>query len=183
MANRYGALGLDRPHNLKLDGFYNFDLKKAGAIVVGASLRAQTGLPHQVLGAHPVYGEGESYLLPRGAGARSEMLTQADIRLSYAHQLSKTTRLEAFVNIFNLFNSQAQLNQDENYTFDSVNPIVGGDANDLKHVKTVDALSGTETNVTPLVNKNFAHTGANTGYITTVQQAPRALQLGFRLTF
>ena len=183
MANRYGALGLDRPHNLKLDGFYLFDLKKAGALTVGASLRAQTGLPHQVLGAHPVYGEGESYLLPRGAGPRSEMIKQADIRLSYAHQLSKTTRLEAFVNIFNLFNSQAQLNQDENYTFDSANPIVGGDANDLKHIKTVDALTGTETNVTPLVNKNFAHTGANTGYITTVQQAPRALQLGFRLTF
>ncbi len=26
MANRYGALGLDRTHNLKVDGFYQFDL-------------------------------------------------------------------------------------------------------------------------------------------------------------
>ncbi|HVK89289.1 MAG TPA: TonB-dependent receptor [Kofleriaceae bacterium] len=183
MANRYGALGLDRPHLFKIDGFYMFDLKKAGAVTVGASLRAQTGIPHQVLGAHPVYGEGESYILPRGAGTRSEMLKQADVRLTYGYRVNKTTNIEAFVNIFNMFNSQVQLNQDENYTFDSVNPIVGGDSRDLQHVKTVDGLSGTEVNVTPAKNQNFGNTGANTGYITTVQQAPRALQLGFRVTF
>ncbi|MDX2089030.1 MAG: TonB-dependent receptor [Kofleriaceae bacterium] len=183
MANRYGALGLDRPHLVKVDGFYQFDLKKLGAVVVGASLRAQSGIPHQVLAAHPVYGDGESYLLPRGAGPRSETLKQADLRLTYQRRLNKTTQVEAFVNIFNVFNSQVQLNQDENYTFDSANPIVGGDARDLEHVKTVDAGTGTELNQTPTQNRNFGKTGSNSGYITTVQQAPRALQLGFRVTF
>ena len=29
LANRYGALNLDRPHNVKIDDFYRFDLKQA----------------------------------------------------------------------------------------------------------------------------------------------------------
>ncbi len=31
MANRYGNSPFDRPHNFKLDGFYQFDLKKAAS--------------------------------------------------------------------------------------------------------------------------------------------------------
>lgn len=183
MANRYGALGLDRPHNLKVDGFYAFDLKKAGQVVVGASLRAQSGVPHNVLGAHPIYGSGESYLLPRGVAERSPFWTQADVRIAYGYKLSKTRMIEGFVNVFNLFNQQEELNRDENYTFDFVNPIIGGDPNDLKHLKTVDGVTGQEVNATPVKNKNFNNTGGNNANITGVVQAPRAIQLGFRLTF
>ena len=43
MANRYGPLGLDRPHNLKVDGFYLFDLKKAGQLITGAQLPRAVG--------------------------------------------------------------------------------------------------------------------------------------------
>jgi hypothetical protein len=183
MANRYGPLGLDRPHNIKVDGFYQFDLKKAGMIVAGASFRGQSGIAHNVLGAHPTYGSGEAYLLPRGAAARSPFTTELDARISYGHKLSKTTQLEAFVNVFNLFDQQDQLNVDENYTFDSANPIIGGNTDDLRHLKTIDAATGLETNVTPVKNRNFGHTGGNTSQITSVQQAPRTVQLGFRLTF
>src|SRR5690606_3206378 len=52
MANRYGALGLDRPHNLKIDGFYQFDLKQAGVLTTGASFRALSGIAHNALRAH-----------------------------------------------------------------------------------------------------------------------------------
>ena len=183
MANRYGPLGLDRTHNIKVDGFYQFDLKKAGQIVAGASLRGQSGIAHNVLGAHPTYGSGEAYLLPRGAAARSPFTSELDARISYGHRLTKTTQLEAFVNVFNLFNQQEQLNVDENYTFDSANPIIGGDTDDLRHLKTIDAATGLEANVTPVKNRNFGHTGGNTSQINSVQQAPRTVQLGFRLTF
>jgi hypothetical protein len=183
MANRYGPLGLDRPHNIKLDGFYLFDLKKAGQIVAGASFRGQSGIAHNVLGGHPIYGSGEAYLLPRGSAMRSPFTTQFDARLAYGYPLTKTTKLEGFVTVFNVFNEQEQLNVDENYTFDAVNPILGGDLEDLRHVKTQDPATGMQTNVTPVKNKNFGHTGSNTGLITTLQQAPRTVQLGFRLTF
>ncbi|MFN0249161.1 MAG: TonB-dependent receptor domain-containing protein [Kofleriaceae bacterium] len=183
MANRYGPLGLDRPHNVKLDAFRAFDFGRGGAFVVGASFRALSGIPHNVLGAHPIYGTGESYLLGRGTSPRSPFTTQLDTRLAYAYPLRKGIRLEAFVNVFNLLDSQQQLNTDENYTFDSANPVIGGNADDLAHVKTINTATGRETNATPRLNKNYGNTGGNTVLIAPLQQAPRAVELGMRLTF
>ena len=67
MANRYGPLGLDRPHNLKVDGFYLFDLKKAGELTTGASFRAQSGIPHNALGASPHAGLRPGRVVPAAA--------------------------------------------------------------------------------------------------------------------
>jgi hypothetical protein len=178
MANRYGPLGLDRPHNLKLDGFYLFDLAKLGRLTVGASLRAQSGIAHNVLAAHPLYGIGESYLLPRGSVDRSPMTSNVDVHLGYGRRLSETVVLEAFVNVFNLFDQQDELNVDENYTFDDALPIVGGDANDLKHAKAIEftpdgAWRSVNRTLTP--NLNFGHTSLVTN--------PRSFQFGVRLSF
>jgi len=185
MANRYGKLGLDRPHNLKIDGFYQFDLKDLGLLTAGGSVRAQSGIAHNVLGAspHPGYGTGESYLLPRGVQDRSPLTSQFDVHLSYGRRLNKTVTIEAFANIFNLFDQQEQLNTDESYTFDGVNPVVGGDLNDLKHAKTLDisTQTGRESNLTPVPNKNYGHTGSSNG--GPALQTPRNIQFGMRLTF
>jgi len=175
MANRYGNLGLDRPHNVKIDGFYQFDLKKGGLVTTGASLRAISGIAHNALAAHPVYGPEESYLLPRGAIARSPVTFQSDIHVSYGYALNKHTTLEGFVRVFNLFNTQDELDVDEEYTINSAIPIVGGDQEDLKHVKTIDDSSAAEVNRTVLPNKNFDKLNA--------RQSPRSVQLGFRITF
>lgn len=182
MANRYGFMGLDRPHNFKVDGFYAFDLKKAGQLTAGASFRAQSGIAHNALGAHPTYGSGESYLLPRGAEPRSPVTSELDVKVQYGYQLSKTTQLTAFVDIFNLFNQQDQLNVDENYTYDYAVPVVGGTPDDLKHIKAHDG-NGYETNQSLTPNPNFLHTGGSNGLITSVQQAPRTIRFGVRLTF
>ncbi|MDB4953858.1 MAG: TonB-dependent receptor plug [Myxococcales bacterium] len=186
MANRYGPLGLDRPHNLKVDGFYQFDLKQAGIITTGVSYRAQSGIAHNVLGAspHPGYGTGESYLLPRGALQRSPVTTQTDIHVSYGRRLDKRgTTLDAFVDVFNLFNQQDQLNVDENYTLEGANPIVGGQMSDLNHLKTLDLSTGQELNASPVPNKNFGHTGQNNVTVGAALQVPRSVRLGLRLTF
>ena len=175
MGNRYGKMGLDRPHNLKVDGFYLFDLKKAGQIVAGASWRTQSGLPHNALAQHIIYGDAESYLLPRGQIPRSPVTTQVDVRLSYGYRLNKNTTLEGFVNVFNLFNQQDELDIDEEYTQDAAQPVVGGDMSDLAHVKAIDVATGSELNQTITPKKNFGN--------TTVRTAPRNVQIGFRLTF
>jgi len=176
LANRYGALGLDRPHNLKVDGFYRFDLKEAGLVTLGASVRAQSGIPHNVLAADVAYGPGETYLLPRGVGDRSPTTGQADVHLAYGRRISKGTTLEVFGDVFNLTDSQQEATQDEIYTDDAAKPIVGGDMNDLKHVKMFDATSSLETAHTPTLNPNFGHT---TAYL----QSPRSFRFGVRLTF
>jgi hypothetical protein len=173
MANRYGPLGLDRPHNVKVDGFYQFDVKELGLFTVGSSLRAQSGIAHNALAAHPVYGDGESYLLPRGSIDRSPVTSNVDVHLSYGRRLDKNMTLEGFFNVFNLFNQQDELNVDENYTFDAALPIVGGDANDLKHAKSLSG--GVMANTTLNKNLNFDHVNLLT--------VPRSFQFGMRLTF
>jgi hypothetical protein len=173
MANRFGPLGLDRPHNLKVDGFYQFDVKEVGLFTVGSSLRAQSGIAHNALAAHPVYGDGESYLLPRGSIDRSPVTSNVDIHVSYGRRLDKNMTLEGFFNVFNLFNQQDELNVDENYTFDAALPIVGGDANDLKHAKSLSG--GVMANTTLNKNLNFDHVNLLT--------VPRSFQFGMRLTF
>ncbi|HEV7558430.1 MAG TPA: hypothetical protein VGO00_23335, partial [Kofleriaceae bacterium] len=178
MANRYGPLGLDRPHNVKLDGFYRFDLKEAGLVTAGASVRGQSGIAHNALGAHPTYGDGEAYLLPRGSIGRSPFSSEFDVHISYGRRLNKSTIVEAFADIFNLFNQQDELNVDENYTFDTTVPVVGGDKNDLAHVKSHNGGglgAGIQLPTTVSPNKNFDNTNALT--------APRAFRFGVRLTF
>ena len=173
MPNRYGASGLDRPHSLKVDGFYQFDLHKLGFVVLGASWRAESGIPGNTLAAHPVYGQGESYLLPRGTVYRSPMAMTVDTHISYGYQLSPTKRVEGFLEIFNLFDQQPEVSVDPTYTTDSSLPIVGGDTADLAHAKVTE--NGRQIAAT--VTKNL-----NDGK-TSVRQAPLTAQLGFRLTF
>jgi hypothetical protein len=173
MANRYGPLGLDRPHNLKVDGFYQFDLKRAGLITVGSSIRAQSGIAHNVLGSHPVYGDGESYLLPRGSISRSPVTSNVDLHVAYGYPLGGGRVAETFINAFNLFNQQDELNVDENYTFDAALPVVGGDANDLAHAKSLS--NHVMQNQTLRKSLNFDHTNQLT--------VPLSVQFGARLTF
>jgi hypothetical protein len=174
MANRYGALGLDRTHNLKIDGFCQFDLKRAGVLTTGASFRALSGIAHNALGAHPIYGPGEAFLLPRGAIARSPVTSQLDAQVGYGRRLGKTTQLEGFVRVFNVLDQQDELDVDESYTFDNALPVIGGARSDLAHVKALDQ-TGAEGNATVIPNKNFGKVSA--------RQLPRTVQLGMRLTF
>jgi len=169
MSNRYGSLGLDRPHLLKVDAFYQIDLKAAGLVTLGGSVRGQSGLAHNTLGAHPVYGADESYLLPRGNAPRSPFTTTADVKVTYGRKLGKKNTVEGFLDVFNLFNAQEETDADERYTNEFLDPIVGGDANDLRHIKT----SG--SNTTPEVNKNYLNLSA--------RQAPLSVRLGLRYTF
>jgi hypothetical protein len=173
MPNRYGASGLDRPHNLKVDGFYQFNLKKAGLVVLGASVRAQSGIPGNTLAAHPIYGQRESYLLPRGALYRSPASMTIDTHTSYGYQLSKDVRIEGYLEIFNLLNQQPEMSIDDNYTTNFALPIVGGDAGDLAHAKT---------NVSRRQTPNVVNKNQNYGK-TSARQNPLTGQVGFRLTF
>jgi Carboxypeptidase regulatory-like domain/TonB dependent receptor len=174
MANRYGAMGLDRPHSLKVDGFYQFDFKKAGLVVLGASFRGQSGIAHNTLGAHWAYGADESYMLSRGSTNRSPFTWTADMKATYGRRIGKSQTVDVFVDVFNLFNNQEELDSDERYTRSNANPIVGGTPDDLLHSKTLDA-NGLETNVTPTLNANYGN--------LVSRQAPLSMRFGLRYTF
>ncbi len=184
MANRYGDLSHDTPHLLKVDGYYTLDAgSKVGSFTFGGTVRAASGMPHSALGAHVDYGDGESFILPRGTVVeledgrrvgRSPATARFDARLKYGRPLGKGTTLEAFVDLVNLFNMQAEEDIDQDYTFDNVNPIVGGDSKDLRHLKVVgDDGGGTSA----LATQNPNYGNVNDRF------APFSARFGMRLSF
>ena len=55
--NTYGRLPNDRPHQFKFNGSYRTPFK----LLIGASFRAQSGIPFNALIPHPVYGNNEGF--------------------------------------------------------------------------------------------------------------------------
>jgi outer membrane receptor protein involved in Fe transport len=174
LSNRYGPLAQDRPHNFKADAFYQLE-SGAVALTLGGSLRMRSGIAHTARAAARTGAyRGGSFLLPAGSLLRSPATTQVDCHLSLAYQLGDRSRLEGFVRVFNVFDHQEELAVDESYTFEVANPIVGGDRDDLEHLKAIDE-TGHELGRTVVRNRNFGH--------VIQRQSPRSIQIGARWIF
>jgi outer membrane receptor protein involved in Fe transport len=171
MFNRNGRLPGDQPHQVKLDAYYQLPVAGVGNFVIGGRVRGASGRPQNYLASHPDYGQGESFLLPRGSGERNPLSTTFDLQLAYGRSLGKDTGLELFVSVFNLFNQQATRRRDELYTLDFVDPIGGGDERDLAHAKNESSQYG------QLVTKNPNFDNP------TELQLPVTVRFGARLTF
>ncbi len=182
LANRNGPLPQDRPHYVKLDGYYTFDLKKAGQATAGIRFRALSGVPVDVVGSHFRYGPNESFLLPRGEIRRTDFETGLDVHFDYGRDIGKGMKVEIFADLFNVFNDQGTFSVDEAYTYISaVNPIVGGTYEDLIWAKELDASNASEINTRcegpcPVIrNPNFGKVAGRYG--------PFSAQFGARMTF
>ncbi len=182
LANRRGKLPQDRPHSIKIDGYYTADLGKQGALTLGGRVRLTSGIPQNALGAHSLYGPDESFLLPRGQLGRGELEHAVDVHVGYGRHLTKTMNAELFVDVFNIYDNQGTFAVDSTYAPafsrdgvpNNVNPISGGTYEDLMWAKAIDA-DGKETAVPIARNPNFGR--------TTSRYAPVSARLGFRLTF
>jgi hypothetical protein len=187
LSNRYGKLPQDRPHSLKIDGNYTFTCMKDHLVTVGSRIRYLSGIPMNALGAHSVYGPDESFLLPRGAMGRSEYEHGIDVHLSWGKRISKTTTAEIYFDVFNIYNKQGTFDTDQTYapavrlaangggsSENNVNPIVGGQYEDLIWAKSIDG-QGNESAVPTARNPNFGKTAS--------RYAPTSARIGFRLTF
>jgi hypothetical protein len=178
LANRNGPLQTDRPHYIKIDGYYTFDLKKAGSLTIGGRFRALSGTARDALAGHYLYGPDESFLLPRGSIGRNPFEHGLDMHFGYGRNLPKGMKIEVFSDIYNIYNRQGTAGVDDTYAFNfrgnAANPVVGGTYEDLVWVKTV-APDGTEQNIPISRNPNFGN--------TNVRYAPLSVQFGMRLTF
>jgi len=188
LANRVGPLPQDRPHYIKLDGYYTFDFKKKGNATVGIRLRALSGVPENALAGHYLYGSNESFLLPRGQLGRTDFEHGLDVHLGYGKSLGKNMNLEVFLDLYNIYNRQGQAGIDDNYapqfklsapnstsgSEQNANPVSGGTYEDLMWVKTIDSR-GNETGVPIGKNPNFRN--------TTGRYGPANARVGLRLTF
>jgi hypothetical protein len=162
LGNRYGILPGDRPHQIKVDGYYTFDLEKAGRITTGLSIRAQSGTLVEVIGASG-YGTTESWILPRDISGRTAFGATADVHLAYARRLGDVD-LEVYVELFNLLNNQFETSRDSQYTTNFSAPIIGGDPSDLVHAKQ---YTFTPTQGIPVIkNLNWDHTNGRASPLT-----------------
>jgi hypothetical protein len=176
--NSYGPLFDNRPHQVKLDGFYSFDLKKAGRFTLGASLRYQSGTPISIYADNNRYsGQYLVYVLPRGAGGRIEPTYYANLSLSYAYPLPGEMELELTARLANLTNNKAVLRVDETYSFAFGRAIAGGDLEDLKHSKIQNSNSPTS-----FFQRGILPKQGNFG-VQTVFQQPIQAQFELRLRF
>ena len=169
LANRVGPLGSDRPHAVKIDGSYEFKIG-TGSLITGTSVRVNSGVPQNALGAHNLYGFDESYVLPRGTVDRLPVTWRADIQLTYQQELAKNMRSQLYLQLFNIFNNQSEVQRDDRYTFDSVNPIINGNPSDLRHLRTADSEGTLAT-----ANPNWRN--------KVVLQTPFFMRVGLRLEF
>jgi outer membrane receptor protein involved in Fe transport len=187
LGNRVGPLRTDRPHYIKLDGYYTWDLKKAGEITTGIRYRALSGIPTNALAAHYLYGADESFLLPRGQLGRTEFDHGLDLHIGYRRHLGKGMDVEVFADIYNVYNRQGTAAVDETYapqfsiaqggiggTEQNANPVSGGTYEDLIWVKVIDR-DGNESKDPIGRNPNFHNASS--------RYAPAYGRIGARLSF
>ena len=108
------------------------------------------------------------FLLPRGDAGRTPAVWQFDGHIAYTQKVEKNVTLEAYIDLFNIFDQQSIVQTDDNYTFDAVAPIQNGTAKDLAFAKNVSGAPLTK-------NANF---GNGIAY-----QAPFYSRFGLRLMF
>jgi hypothetical protein len=182
LANREGPLPQDRPHYVKLDGYYTFDLKAQGALTVGARVRALSGIPRNTLASHYLYGDNESYLLPRGSEGRTDFEHAVDLRVEYRRKISEKNELGVYVAVFNVYNNQSAAGVDNTYAGSvsvsgqkqNVNPVSGGSYEDLIWVKQIND-KGEELSNPIGRNPNYGN--------PTARYVPAYAQVGARVTF
>jgi hypothetical protein len=123
-----------------------YEINSRTSVQFGGKFRANEGTPLNYLGAHPLYGTGEAFILPRGTAGRLPWNHQLDLRTALAYRISREYAAQVSVDLFNVTNAQAPTVADQNYTLDSVSPIAGGSAGDLAYLRNT---SGARASVNP----------------------------------
>jgi hypothetical protein len=181
MANRLGALPVDRPHYIKLDASYSVPIGRDW-LTFGASYRGLSGAPVTALGSSVDRGPNDVYLLPTSAFARMPFTQTLDVHLGFRMRKIRHATTEIYADIFNILDARDAFAIDPSYTaffgssFGPQNmlPISGGQYSDLIWAKQLDR-GGLETNA-PLVRNPQFHQ-------PTAFYAPTSVRLGARVSF
>jgi outer membrane receptor protein involved in Fe transport len=119
-----GILPLDRPHQIKLAGNYQFPF----GLSLGLNFQASSGKPLTSLADNPQYTNGgEIPITARGDGfqtvdgflTRTPFQTDTDVQASYVFKLGGDRNVTVMADVFNLFNQQIVLDYDNFYDLTS----------------------------------------------------------------
>jgi hypothetical protein len=170
----YGRMPNDRPHQIKIDGSYRTPFK----LLIGASFRAQSGIPYNQLTPHPIYGNNEGFGVTRGTAIvpvvtatqagfpnivqgigtnRTPFTYNLDANFVYPIKIGEKRELRLSADWFNVFNTQRAIRLDETF---SINSGIPGVAN--------------------IPSNQFPNPFYGSG---TIFQFPSSLRLGVKFTF
>ncbi len=105
--NSYGRLYQDRPHNLRLDGYYSTPWK----LWVGIRAYFQSGAPISRIGYFS-QGFSDVQLVQKGTDGRLPSTWEASLTLGYPLTIGPLT-VTAQLDVFNLFNNQIRTSRDD----------------------------------------------------------------------
>jgi hypothetical protein len=169
LANTYGRLPNDRPHQFKFNGSYRTPWK----LLLSGNFYAQSGVPFNQLIPHPIYGNNEGFGVQRGTAIvptvsatdpgfpnfvnsigsdRSPTTFNLDFGAYYPISFGEGKELRLTGDWFNVFNNQRAITLDQTF---SINSGVSG--------------------VPPVVNPFFGS--------ALLVQAPSAFRFGAKFTF
>jgi hypothetical protein len=110
----FGKLNTDRPHQFKINGFYELPSRTG----IGLTFRASSGIPisrvTNMQSSLPVFFDG------RLTDGRTPMLAQTNLNLTQALPLPGGTRAQLMLNIENLFDQDQTTDVFRNLTRDNV---------------------------------------------------------------
>src|SRR5262249_43865015 len=128
LANTYGRLPNDRPHQLKFNGSYQTPFR----LVLSGNFYAQSGIPFNALIPHPVNGNNEGFGVQRGTAVnprngknRTPTTYQLDFGAYYPVRLGEKRELRFMFDWFNVTNTQRAIRQDETVRINSGIPGAG----------------------------------------------------------
>jgi hypothetical protein len=199
LPNRTGPLPGDITHVIKAYGAKEFVLNGMFSIVLGLAYTGHSGTPLSYLASHPIYGDDESFVLPRGSAGRTPWVNSIDGKLAGVVKINKSNSVQLSVDIFNMFNFASATGQDQTFSTADVLPytpndpnqsinttlqqacIAGNNANcqsPLRQYK-LDPSTGNPVGTTPVTNSalnpNFKR--------ITAYQAPLSVRFGVKVTF
>ena len=110
----FGRLNTDRPHQLKLNGFYQLPSNTT----IGAVFAIRSGIPisrvTNIQSSTPVFFDG------RLTDGRTPVLSQTDLQIQQDIRLFGQTRAQILVNVLNVFDQDTTLDVFRNLTRDNV---------------------------------------------------------------
>ncbi len=136
LANTYGRLPNDRPHQFKFNGSYRTPFK----LLVSGNFYAQSGVPFNQLIPHPIYGNNEGFGVLRGTAIiptvsaseagfpnvvesigsnRTPTTMNLDLGVYYPIRVGEGKELRLTGDWFNVFNSQRAVTLDQTFTINS----------------------------------------------------------------
>ena len=193
LGNKQGPLNGNKTNQIKVAGSYNATLSPDVTLVPSINFQAFSGVPVSATAAQALYGNGESYLLPRGVVGNLDWTIQLDAGAKLMWAISGPYTLQFSLDIFNLLNMQTTQWVDMNYTFDFATPMQNAQCGnktsatskdpltalnaacpDLPYARTLD-----DRRISP--NLNFGRPANNTGI--NAYQAPISARFGVALSF